>query len=76
MNMQNSLQELVENVLISGDCAQVNAFSEQSFGSPIDATTKSYGYFKTPTGSTFPFKEGIVLTTGHAFPAGNTLNPG
>ena len=69
-----SLENLVKNVLISGDCAQVDNFTEQTFGDAADNTIKSYGYFKAPTGSLFPFEEGVVLTTGRAFVAGNTLS--
>ncbi|MCX7547711.1 choice-of-anchor L domain-containing protein [Xanthomarina sp. F1114] len=70
-----SLQELVENVLISGDCAEVDNFTSQAYGSPNQTSIKSYGYFKKPTGSTFAFDEGIVLTTGNAYLAGNnTVN--
>ena len=70
-----SLQELVENVLISGDCAEVNNFSNQAFGAPNQTYSKSYGYFKKPLGSTFAFDEGIILTNGQAYPAGNnTIN--
>jgi gliding motility-associated-like protein len=71
-----SLQQLVENILISGDCAQVDTFSEQVSGLPNESTTKSYGYFKRTPGSTFPLEEGIVLTTGEAFQAGNTFITG
>ncbi len=69
-----SLQELIENVLISGPCAEVDTFSEQSNGNPTDNQTKSYGFFKRPAGNTFPFEEGLILTTGVAFAAGNTVN--
>ena len=75
-----SLQKLIENVLISGDCADVEFESNpvdgyQVFGADIDNQTKSYGYFKKPVGSRFPFEEGVVLTTGNAFQAGNTIGP-
>jgi gliding motility-associated-like protein len=41
-------------------------------GGPTNNTTKSYGYFINSGNSpTFPFQEGIVLTTGRAYPAGN-----
>ena len=69
-----SLQQLVEDVLISGDCAVVNTFTEQVSGLPTETQTKSYGYFERPVGSNFPFDRGVVLTTGSAFPAGNTVN--
>ncbi|MFL0354394.1 choice-of-anchor L domain-containing protein [Xanthomarina sp. GH4-25] len=69
-----SLQQLVEEVLISGDCAEVDNFSSQVYGSANQHTTKSYGYFKKATGSAFPFNEGIIITSGRAHPAGNTTN--
>ncbi|MDV7186389.1 choice-of-anchor L domain-containing protein [Lutibacter sp. TH_r2] len=67
-----SPQELVENILISGACSQVDTFSSVTYGNPSDTNTKSYGYFKKPALSTFPFEEGIILTNGRANPAGNT----
>ena len=68
-------QQLIEEVLISGTCAQVENFSAVSNGTPADNENKSYGYFKRPAGSDFPFEEGIILTSGEAFPAGNNLDP-
>jgi len=66
---------LVNEVLISSNaCSPTSNFTFQVKGQPKELTTKSYGYFKTPAGSNFPFKEGIVLTTGHAYPAGNNTN--
>ena len=70
-----SLQELVENVLITGACSDVSNFTEQVAGAPNATTTKSYGFFKRPANSRFPFEEGIVLTTGRAFGAGNVVAP-
>ena len=66
------LQQLVEMVLVSGNCAEVGAFELQTFGSSRE--TKSFGYFRRPVGSSFPFEEGIVLSTGSAFPAGNVTS--
>ncbi len=66
-------QELIENVLISGACAQVDNFNFQVAGTPSDLSSKSYGYFKRPSGSSFPFEEGIVLSTGKAADGGNTI---
>lgn len=66
-------EQLVENVLISGACAMVDNFYTQVAGAPTDSTTKSYGYFKTPSGSSFPFEEGIVISSGKAYDAGNTI---
>jgi len=71
-----SLPELVDNVLISGDCANVSNFSEQVSGAPNQSTSKSYGFFKRPrTNTSFPFESGVILTTGNAFQAGNTVDP-
>jgi len=67
-----SPQQLIEDVLIDSPCSVVSDFSFQVSGAPTDNTTKSYGYFVNTGSSTFPFAEGIVLTTGRAFPAGNT----
>ena len=68
-------EELVKNVMISSSCSSADTFTFQVHAAPSDLTTKSYGYFKRPTGSTFPFEEGVILTNGSAFPAGNTESP-
>jgi len=68
-----TLEKLVEDVLISSECTTVDTFSSQVRGTPTQNTTKSYGYFKRPTGSSFPFEEGIILTNGQAFQAGNSV---
>ncbi|MCO4821160.1 MAG: choice-of-anchor L domain-containing protein, partial [Flavobacteriaceae bacterium] len=65
-------EALIENVLISSTCTTVSDFSYQVSGQPTDINVKSYGYFKAPVGSVFPFEEGIILTTGRAHQAGNT----
>ena len=67
-------EKLVKDILISSNCANVSNFSSQVKGNHSELSTKSYGYFKTPDGSDFPFKEGVVLTTGIAQPAGNEYN--
>ncbi|MFK7831641.1 MAG: choice-of-anchor L domain-containing protein, partial [Winogradskyella sp.] len=71
-----SMQQLVTDVLINSDCAVIDNFSEQVSGQPADTQSKSYGYFSRPAGSDFPFEEGVVLTTGIAFAAGNTVDNG
>ena len=62
-------QQLVENVLVNSSCANVsNAFATgDSF--PVDKN--SYGYF-TNAGGSFPFKEGVLLST---WGAGNSIGP-
>jgi len=69
-----SPSELIDNVLVSGGCTAVDNFSSQVNGNPEDLTTKSYGYFTRGGAVDFPFEEGIILTTGDAAPAGNTIN--
>lgn len=71
-----SPEQLIEDVLINSPCSVVSAFTVQVSGNPGDNTTKSYGYFRKAGGSTFPFEEGIVITSGQAFPGGNTVTGG
>ncbi|MDB4851618.1 choice-of-anchor L domain-containing protein, partial [Flavobacteriaceae bacterium] len=66
-----SPEELIENVLVSGNCANISNITSLVNGDPTDLTTKSYGYFKRLPGSTFPFEEGIILTTGIALSTSN-----
>ncbi|WP_179367600.1 choice-of-anchor L domain-containing protein, partial [Winogradskyella forsetii] len=69
-----SLEELVENVLVSGGCSGVDNFSVQVNGNPNQLGTKSYGYFTKGGAVGFPFEEGIILTTGVASEAGNLID--
>ena len=41
-----SPEELIENVLVSGNCANISNITSVVNGNPTDLTTKSYGYFK------------------------------
>ncbi|MCB0398879.1 MAG: choice-of-anchor L domain-containing protein, partial [Winogradskyella sp.] len=66
-----TLEELVENVLVSGGCSGVDNFEVQVSGAPSDLQTKSYGYFTKGGAVNFPFQEGIVLSTGRAYKGGN-----
>jgi gliding motility-associated-like protein len=54
-------QQLVEDVLINSSCASISNVSV----SGIQGGEKSYGYF-SGTGTSFPFENGIVLSTGRA----------
>jgi gliding motility-associated-like protein len=54
-------QQLVEDVLINSSCASISNVSV----SGIQGDEKSYGYF-SGTGTTFPFANGIILSTGRA----------
>ena len=64
-------EQLVQDILIASACSQISNFTSQVNGQPTDLSTKSYGYFKKPTGSSFPFEQGIVLTTGIATVGGS-----
>jgi gliding motility-associated-like protein len=65
VNDQYTAQQLVENVLINSDCAVV---SNVSVSGATYASGNSYGYF-SGNGSTFPFQDGIILSTGRAVSA-------
>ena len=69
-----SPKELIECVLIKNSCTEVTNITSSVFGNPSDTQTKNYGYFKSNTGGNFPFKEGIVISTGKAFPIGEALH--
>ena len=53
--------QLIENVLINSGCAFVSNVSVS--GGNFALGEKSYGYFNA-NGSTFPFADGVVLSTG------------
>ena len=54
-------QDLVEDVLINSTCA--NVFNVNVSGGNFATGEKSFGYFDG-TGTTFPFQNGIILSTG------------
>ena len=56
-------QQLVENVLVNSSCAKVSNFSATGDSFPV--SQNSYGYF-TSTGGSFPFTDGVVLSTQYA----------
>jgi gliding motility-associated-like protein len=56
-------QQLVENVLVNSSCASVSSFAVSGDTAPVGQN--SYGYFNNAGGS-FPFKEGILLSTQYA----------
>ncbi len=56
-------QQLVENVLVNSSCATVSNFAATGDTFPIGQN--SYGYFTNANGS-FPFTEGVILTTSYA----------
>jgi len=56
-------QQLVENVLVNSSCATVSNFS--ATGDTFPVGQNSYGYFSNAGGS-FPFKEGVILSTSFA----------
>jgi gliding motility-associated-like protein len=62
-------QQLVQDKLINSPCA--NVFNVSVSGGNFASGEKSYGYFDA-NGTTFPFANGIVLTTGKTV---NTIGP-
>ncbi|WP_227873969.1 T9SS type B sorting domain-containing protein [Flavobacterium nackdongense] len=59
-----SAQYLVENVLVNSSCATVsNAFASGDVAVPVGLN--SYGFF-TNGGGSFPFSEGVLLSTQYA----------
>lgn len=57
-----SPQQLIENVLIGNNCI-TNVQVTNAVGGNFNGTDRSYGYFDG-NNSTFPFQNGIVLSTG------------
>jgi gliding motility-associated-like protein len=53
-------QELVENILVNSSCATIA--NPIASGDYFSGSNKSYGYFNNQ-GGTFPFAEGVVLST-------------
>ncbi|MFV8333902.1 choice-of-anchor L domain-containing protein [Flavobacterium sp. GSP14] len=60
VNDSYTAQQLVENVLVNSSCVTVSNFTVK--GDPFSGSQNSYGYFNNQGGS-FPFTEGIVLST-------------
>ncbi|MGL2966936.1 choice-of-anchor L domain-containing protein [Flavobacterium sp. XGLA_31] len=60
VNDNYTAQQLIENVLINGPCANVSNFNV--YGGNFGTGENSYGYFNSGT-SGFPFSQGIVLST-------------
>ncbi|WP_073371791.1 T9SS type B sorting domain-containing protein [Flavobacterium fluvii] len=56
-------QQLVENVLVNSSCATVSNYVASGDNLPVGRN--SYGYF-TNAGGSFPFKDGVVLSTSYA----------
>jgi gliding motility-associated-like protein len=53
-------QQLIQNVLVNSPCATVSNISVSGIGT---SGQESYGYFTSGT-SSFPFTDGIILSTG------------
>ncbi|TDD98809.1 T9SS type B sorting domain-containing protein [Flavobacterium cellulosilyticum] len=62
-------KNLIENILINSSCVSVSNFS--ATGDKFPVGQNSYGYFNNNGGS-FPFKEGVVLST---WGAKNSVGP-
>ncbi|TDS50718.1 choice-of-anchor J domain-containing protein [Myroides indicus] len=62
--IQYTAEELVKEVLVNSDCDLVsNVHYQNGDGGPITQTVNTLGYFNKGK-SDFPFKEGVVLSTG------------
>lgn len=72
-----TVQQLIENVLISGgaNCAASVTNVVVSPGLSATNPSRSWGYFNKGT-TAFPFNEGLVLMTGQASQAGNSFIAG
>ncbi len=57
-----SAQELIEDILIDSNCI-TDIVVTNVLGGNFNGTDASYGYFDS-NGSTFPFQNGVVLSTG------------
>jgi len=55
-------QQLIESILINSDCIS-NVNVTNVLGGNFNNTDQSYGYFDA-TGTSFPFQNGLVLSTG------------
>ncbi|MCP2027694.1 gliding motility-associated-like protein [Flavobacterium sp. HSC-32F16] len=60
-------QQLIDNVLVNSSCAA--ASNSTGFGDTYTSGKQSFAYFNR-NGSSFPFEEGIVLTTSTSTDAG------
>ena len=63
-----SAQELVENVLINSPCANISNITVSGWAF---TSGNSYGYFSAGT-SSFPFQDGVIISTGRA---GSAIGP-
>lgn len=74
-----TITQLVKDVLISSgtnSCVTPNVSNVVvSPNLPVGNANRSWGYFHKGT-TNFPFKDGIVLSTGYAVKGGNSLNAG
>jgi gliding motility-associated-like protein len=66
VNDTYTAQQLVQDVLVNSPCASVSNFTVS--GGNYDTGEQSYGYF-TATGTSFPFQNGIIISTGRAIAA-------
>ncbi len=57
-----TVEDLVENILINSSCANVSNISVSGWAF---TSGNSYGYFNRAA-STFPFEDGIIISTGRA----------
>ena len=61
---QYTPEELVRNILINSDCAQVSNITFQRAGDYTGCNIESLGYFEN-TDVNFPMENGIILSSGN-----------
>ncbi|RXR31820.1 T9SS type B sorting domain-containing protein [Flavobacterium piscinae] len=71
-----TVEDLVENILINSSCANVSNISVSGWAF---TSGNSYGFFNA-SGTSFPFEDGVIISTGRAAsavgPNGNLLSEG
>ena len=66
---QFTVEELIQNVLISNDCSQISNIIYSTGSTFATSEPNGIGYF-VYAGDDFPFSEGLLLSTGEAGDAG------
>ncbi|MBC8884547.1 hypothetical protein H9X57_17735 [Flavobacterium piscinae] len=59
-----TVEDLVENILINSSCANVSNISVSGWAF---TSGNSYGFFNA-SGTSFPFEDGVIISTGRAAP--------
>ncbi len=72
-------EQLVDDILVTGDCAQTSNYSSSLTTSPLGVAyferDGDAGTYTPPLPNNFPFENGIVLSTGNVMEASGPSNP-